>query len=142
MRNPIWTAGLASLVLLAVGSSAMALDFDGQWRGRGNAASGDCAAFNISVSVQNGMISGKVAQDERDYKVTGYITSEGQLRGEVSYLWLTVAELNENITRDRGFGTWRTFKGPNCMGRFAVQKIRGYQAAETQLDLESFRVDR
>lgn len=142
MRNSTWIAGLAGLVLLAVGSSAVALDFDGQWRGRGNAESGDCPAFIISVSVQNRTISGKIAQDERDYKVTGYITSEGQLRGEVSYLWLTVAELNGDITRGRGFGTWRTFKGPDCRGRFAVRKIRGYQPAETQLDLESFRVDR
>ncbi len=120
----------------------MALNLDGQWRGRGIAYSGDCPAFIISVSVQNRMISGKAVQGERDYKVTGYITSEGQIRGEVSFLWVTVAELNGGITRGRGFGTWRSFKGSECRGRFAVDKIHGYQPAEAQLDLESFRVDR
>jgi hypothetical protein len=116
---------LAGLSLFAASSSAQAMDFEGQWRGQGSAVNGDCPAFDISVSVQDEKIVGIVNQGEHDYRITGSVSKEGQLRGEVSYLWVTIAELAGDLTSGRGEGTWTTFKGPSCEGKFAVQHIPG-----------------
>ena len=105
MRHSHWIALLAGLSLLAVGTSAEALELDGQWQGQGRVESGDCAAFIISVSVQNRTVVGKIIHGGPDYSVTGHVSSEGQFLGEVSYLWFTIAKLTGDITSGRGTGS-------------------------------------
>ena len=131
MRHPSWIVGLAALSLFAAGSSVHASDFNGQWRGQGSAVSGDCPAFIISVSVNDQKIDGTVFQGENDYSVSGRVSAEGELRGEVSYLWVTIAELTGDLTSERGAGTWSTFKGPSCEGKFEVQQVP--DGADSQL---------
>ena len=123
-------AGADSGQAIAAVTSAEAMEHDGQWQGQGSVESGDCAAFLISVSVRNQTIVGKIIHGEDDYSVTGQLSSEGQFRGEVSYLWYTIAKLTGEVTSGRGTGSWRTLKGPKCAGRFDVEQIRDAGASE------------
>ena len=109
---------------IAVGISAEALELDGQWQVQGSVESGGCAAFFISVSVQNQTLVGNFIHDGTEYNITGQVSSEGRFLGRVTYLWLTIAKLTGDITSGRGTGSWRTVKGPQCQGRFEVKQIR------------------
>jgi len=133
MRYPSWIAALLGLGFLGMGLPAQALDLNGEWRGRGNAVAGDCPGFVISVSVHDSKLFGTALQGEQDYAITGYITNNGELRGEVSYMFWTIAELSGEMTRGQATGTWRTFKGPKCNGQFVAQKFQGQPAAAENL---------
>ncbi len=131
MRNPTWMAGIAGLSILAAVLPAQALDFDGHWRGQGSTINGDCLGFEIAVSVQDQKIVGRAFQGENDFRITGRVSSEGQLRGEVTYFWVTMAELTGDLVSGRGVGTWSTSKGPACTGKFEVLQVP--DGAEPQL---------
>jgi len=120
MRNPIRTAGLAGLLFVAVSSVAQAAGFDGHWQGQANLTNGECSPFVIAVSVQNQNIVGKVVQGEDDFRIKGSISSDGKVRGEVTYLWYTVAKLTGKVASGQGNGTWQTVKGKECKGKFEV----------------------
>ncbi len=81
--------------------------------------------------MKNRTITGKIIDSESDYRVTGHVSSEGQFRGEVSYLWYTIAKLTGDVTSERGAGSWHTLRGPKCEGRFEVKQIR--DGAEPEL---------
>lgn len=119
-----------------MGLSAQAVDLNGEWRGHGVAEAGDCPEFAISVSVRNSKVTGTALQGDQDFGITGYVTSTGELRGEVSYLVWTIAELTGEIKRGQATGTWRTFKGPECQGRFVARKYQPQSASRAIAEIE------
>ena len=111
---------LAGGLLLCAASQVHAGGLDGEWRGQGQAIAGDCPEFTISVRVDDRQLSGTAIQKERNYQVVGYVADNGEMHGQVSYMWWTIAELTGRMDDGRAIGTWRTFKGPSCNGRFEI----------------------
>lgn len=134
MKTLFQTAGLAVLSLLAIGSVAQASDLNGPWQGQGTAVDGECPAFDIVVSVHNQDVVGKVVLGETDFRIKGFITSEGKVHGDVTYLWYTIASLTGEVVNGHGNGSWRTVRGPKCVGRFEVVQTPNGTPFELAID--------
>ena len=122
MKKIARLSALAGAFLLCAAFQVHAGGPDGEWRGQGSAVHGDCPEFAIAVRVEDRQLSGTAVQTERSYEVIGHVTENGELRGQVSYMWWTIAELTGKVDQGRATGTWRTFKGPSCFGRFVIDR--------------------
>lgn len=141
MKSYVYSALAAIAGAFCVPVAANAADFDGTWRGLAEPLRGSCPGFEIKADVVDFEVSGaaisavKVLTGGRsssgdrtvtyELDITGSVTSDGRIEGEVSKVGFKLAELSGEVDRTVGVGQWRTTRGPACEGTFKVERIGG-----------------